>query len=320
MNIINIGGWYVGNTAILDWMDGFEELAFVKGDFNITRLENGIMDMLVETDPLKKLEMINVQKTFCYKSIYRVSRMLVGRYTKHLLKPKYSPHYDGHFKFHKVFFNYLSMYEKKIISKDNFDEVEFWKVWLSTLPSLDSGHKKFQHIVYQNPFFYDTTFDEHKEIWPKLFAPYKLIFVHRNPLDQFADIVNGNAHTEVTWPRFHGGTETMHPADRFLAISKKLYNARLEMAKKYTKEELVIFSFEDFLQEHERVTKGLKYFLDINTQRDEKNRRFMLESSLKNIGKGMLNEEVAYLLKDKRYVMEELNELREKLINHDNAI
>jgi hypothetical protein len=39
LNIINIGGWYVGNTAILDWMDGFEELAFVKGDFNITRLE-----------------------------------------------------------------------------------------------------------------------------------------------------------------------------------------------------------------------------------------------------------------------------------------
>jgi hypothetical protein len=53
MNVINIGGWYVGNTAILDWMDGFEELAFIKGDFAVARLEYGIMDMISDKLTLK---------------------------------------------------------------------------------------------------------------------------------------------------------------------------------------------------------------------------------------------------------------------------
>jgi len=320
VNVINIGGWYVGNTAILDWMDGFDELAFVKGDFNITRLENGIMDMLTEPERFKKIEMINIQKKACYKGLYTVSRIFIGRYTKHLLNFKSSPRYNGHLKFHKDLYEYLSRYEEKLISRENFDEIALWKGWLARLPLLDSGHKNFKHTVYQNPFFYDDTFDGHKTIWPKLFSPYKLIFVHRDPLDQFADIVNAKDHTLVYSPRFHGGTETMHPADRFLAISNKIYNARFKMAENYTKDELVIFSFEDFLQEHERVTKGLKYFLDINTKRDPKNRRFILKSSLKNIGKGKFNKEVTSLLKDKSYVMDELNELRKQLINHGNAI
>jgi hypothetical protein len=322
MNIINIGGWYVGNTAISDWMDGFEEIAFIKGEFNITRLENGIMDMIVEPDPLKKIEMIRIQKKACYKSPYIISRSFIGHYTKFLLKPNFSHtyDYDRNLGFYINFHSYLSKYEEKLISHEEFDEVELWRDWLNRLLSSNLAHKNSKHTVFQNPFFYNDTFDGHKDVWPKLFSPYKLIFVHRDPLDQFSDIVKNKAHTLVSWPRFHKGTETMHPADRFLIISKKIYNARLKMAENYTKDELAILSFENFLQEHSRVTKGLKNFLDIKTQRDDSNKRFILENSLKNIGKGKFNEEVASLLKGKEYVMEELNNLREQLMNHDNAI
>lgn len=320
MNIINIGGWYVGNSAILDWMDGFDELAFVKGDFNVVRLENGVMDILAEPNPFKKIEMINVQKKACYRGGCSVSRTFIRRYTKDLFKPKFSPSYGDHLKFYKDFYSQLSVYKTKLISHEDFDEIAFWNSWLTKLPFLEPAKKDFQHIIYSNPFFYDEMFAGHKNIWPKLFAPYKLIFVHRDPLDQFADIVKAKHHTLSSWPRFHGGTEAMHPADRFLAISKKIYKARLRMVENYTKDELVIFSFEDFLQEHERVTKSLKYFLEINTQRDSANQKFILESSLKNIGKGRFNEEVASLLKGKDYVMEELNCLRDRLITHNNAI
>lgn len=320
MNIINIGGWYVGNTAILDWMDGFEELAFVKGDFNITRSEAGVMDIIAEKNPSKKIVMIRQQKQECFKGIYRVSRSLIGRYTKHLFKPSIQPSYAGHFKFHRTFFSFLSEFENKIKKSETFDEIKFWKEWLSTLPALDSAHKNYTHTVYQNPFFYDETFDGHKSIWPELFSPYKMIFVHRDPLDQFADIVKSGGHLNVSWPRFHGETEEMHPADRFLTIAKKLYTARLRMAKDYSKDELVIFSFEDFLYEHERVTGALKTFLDIKSQRDPKNKRFFREQSIQNIGKGQFSVEVKNLLKDKHYVMDELNELRQQLIVHPNAI
>jgi hypothetical protein len=94
----------------------------------------------------------------------------------------------------------------------------------------------------------------------------------------------------------------------------------LKWLKTIKKNELIIFSFESFLQEHERVTKSLKIFLDIKTQRDSFNKKFILTNSLKNIGTGKFNEEAAILLKGKEYVMEELYDLREQLINHNNAI
>jgi len=68
------------------------------------------------------------------------------------------------------------------------------------------------------------------------------------------------------------------------------------------------------------MTKKLKTFLDVKTQKDNFNKRFILKDSLKNIGAGKFNKEVASLLKGKEYVMEELNDLREQLINHNNAI
>jgi hypothetical protein len=322
MNIINAGGWYVGNSAILDWMDGFDDLAFIRGDFNISRVENGIMDILSEPCPHKKIEMIRIQKNACFKGFYFTTRSFIGRYTKFLLKPNSSPtnDHDRNLRFYINLYNYLSIHEKKMTSCEEFDEIKLWSDWLAKLAPKSSDHKKFKHTVYQNPFFYNEIFDAHKDVWPKLFSPYKLIFIHRDPLDQFSDIVNDKAHTLVSWPRFHGGTETMHPADRFLTIAKKIYNARLKMAKNYKKDELVIFSFESFLQEHERVTKKLKTFLGVKTQKDSFNKRFILKNSLKNIGTGKFNEEAAILLKGKEYVMEELYDLREQLINHNNAI
>lgn len=320
MNVINIGGWYVGNTAVLDWLDGFDELAFVKGDFNVTRLENGVMDMIAVTDKNKKLTMIAHQKKDCYLGFYRVTKSFVGRYTKNLLKPRLSKSYNAHLGFFIDYYKFLSNYEKKIINNEVFDEIEFWKCWLGTLPSLDSSHKKFTQTVWQNPFFYDETFDGHKDIWPALFAPYKMIFVHREPLDQLADIVAKGDHLISSWPRFHGGTEEMHPADRYFTIAKKLYLARLRMAENYTKNDLVIFSFEDFLQEHDRVTKSLKLFLGIKGSRDPNNKRFVRENSIKNIGKGENNLEVLKLLEGKPYILRELNELRDKLSSHPLAI
>ncbi|WFE68808.1 hypothetical protein P8S54_00480 [Thiomicrospira sp. R3] len=320
MNIINIGGWYVGNTAILDWMDGFEELAFVKGDFNVTRLEGGIMDMMAEKDINRKLQLINNQKKESIKGLARAFKSLVGRYTKHIMKPRMSPSYNGHFRFHSDYLKYLSRYENMLKAGEKFDEINFWQNWLSTLPKLDSGHKNYKHIVYQNPFFYDETYAGHKDIWPQIFSPYKMIFVHRDPLDQFSDIVNSGGHLNVSWPRFHGGTENMHPADRYFSIAKKLYTARLRMAENLTKDDLVIFSFEDFLQNHERVTTELKSFLDISSERNQNNKRFVREKSLKNIGKGQHNQEALKLLENKKYVLDELNELRNKLSEHRCAI
>jgi hypothetical protein len=278
------------------------------------------MDMISEKDINRKLQFINKQKKESIKGVARAFKSFVGRYTKHLMKPRMSPRYNGHFRFHSDYLKYLSRYENMLKAGEKFDEINFWQDWLATLPKLDSGHKSYKHTVYQNPFFYDETYDGHKDIWPQLFSPYKMIFVHRDPLDQFSDIVNSGGHLNTSWPRFHGGTENMHPADRYFTIAKKLYTARLRMAKNLTKEDLVIFSFEDFLQNHDRVTSELKLFLYITGERNQNNKRFVREQSLKNIGKGQHNKEALKLLEGKDYILEELNGLRNKLNENSCAI
>lgn len=320
MNIINVGGWYGGNTAVMDWMRGFDEIAFVDGEFNILRLEGGIMDLIAEKDKSKKLKLIHLLKRECYIGYYKILRTFVARYTKNYFKTLPSKKHTGYLKFYRDLYSYLSNYENMIKKSALFDEVSFWKPWISSLGNLGYPHKKYNFTVFHNPFYYKEQFDGHYNIWPDLFSPYKMIFIHRDPLDQFTDIVKDGAHLKASVPRFHGETKDMHPADRFLHISKKIYLARIRLASLHTKNQLIIFSFEDFINKHDRVTSDLKCFLDIKSQRDPKNTRFVKEQSILNIGKGQFSEEVKSLLKGKPYVLCELNELRQQLIQHPNAI
>ncbi|WP_298448159.1 sulfotransferase [uncultured Marinobacter sp.] len=319
MNVINSGGWFVGNTAVLDWMDGFEEFSFIKGDFHISRLESGIMDMIATQNFEKKNEMISKNKVDCYLGAYKIVRNVVGRYTKNMFKSRQEPAYFLRPAYYRFFYKALCTYERNISSND-FDEVSFWRLWLNELASRLSAKGNFQYSVFQNPFFYDEMFDEHSDLWPKLFAPFKLVFVHRDPLDQFADIVLSGSHLDTSSPRFHGGTEHLHPADRFLEISKKIYKARLKIASETSTDDLIVFSFEDFLLNHDRVTSRICDFFKISTARDQNNRRFELNKSLKNIGNGKDNEIVSELLDGKDYVVRELEVWRERLSSLPHSI
>jgi hypothetical protein len=319
MNIINSGGWYVGNTAVLDWMDGFDEISFIKGDFHISRLENGIMDMISVKDLEQKNYMISKNKIDCYLGAYKISRNFIGRYTKNILKSRQEAAYNLRPAYYFNFYKALCVYERKITEND-FDEVRFWRSWLNDLADKLSVKSNFRYNVFQNPFFYDETFDGHSDLWPELFYPFKLVFVHRDPLDQFTDIVLSGSHIDTSSPRFHGGTESLHPADRFLEISKKVYKARLKIASEKSADELIVFSFEDFLLNHDRVASGIKNFFKISTDRDPNNRRFDLNKSLRNIGNGKHNEAVLELLDGKEYVMMELDILRKKLSSLPHSI
>jgi hypothetical protein len=312
MNVINSGGWYVGNTAVLDWMDGFEEISFVKGDFDIARLENGVMDMIASPDLMAKRRMIKRNKVYCYKGSRRVARHLLGKYTRHLFKERHEGAFVFRPAFYISFYRALCSYENGL-NDEEFNEIGFWKAWLLELSETLASKEGFKYSFFQNPFFYDETYDAHANIWPELFSPYKMIFVHRNPLDQFADIVKSNAHLDASSSRFHGNTQAMHPADRFFEISKKIYNARLRMAKEIPKTELIVFSFEDFLLKHEFVTLNIKNFLHIESERDVRNTRFELSESIKNIGKGESNKAVAELLTGRKYIIDELEALRTEL-------
>lgn len=321
VNIINAGGWYVGNTAILDWLDGFEEVAYIKGDLNICRQENGLLDILAESRVEAKLVLLNKIKKdslFCAKNL---TRAFIGRYTKHLFKRVKPIPYSSSFSYYKSLYNFCNGYINGIMRHSDFDEIEYTRNWLHNLALISVESKaKVNNIVYQNPFFYSETFAGHDGVWEKLFNPYKLIFVHRDPVDQFCDIVRSGDHKLASWARFHGDTSSLHPVERFLVISKKIYTARIRIAKESTKNNLLIFSFEDFILDHETIACDLKNYLGINSERDHNNKRFLLSESKKNINKGQFDNKTIQLLSGRESAISEIRSMREELIQIYNGM
>ncbi|MBO1923738.1 hypothetical protein [Thiomicrorhabdus sp. 6S3-12] len=320
INVINIGGWNVGNGAIVEWLDSIDQVARIQGEFNITRAPGGVLDLLAEQDSERKERLIKALSAQCNKGMLRGFKRKVRGL---LFTRKRDLEYKNLYEFHRGLKTTLLEHQALLKSGAVFDEFDLWRKWLASLAELYPSDQKRKVLLFQNPFFYDETFDLHSKVWPELFNPYKLIFVHRDPLDQWSDIVTKKEHlmtrSTITGSRPFKGTEEMHPADRFLHIAKNNYLARLRMAKEYTRDNLIVFSFEDFINSHDFVTRELLHFLDVE-QSPRRQSSFDLSVSRKNIGIGKNNAEALQLLEGKDYVLEELYELRDQLINTEQSI
>lgn len=307
MNILNVGGWYVGNSAILDWMDGFDQVEFIRGDFNVARVNNGIMDIIAESDIELKRKIIKKLQYQCVIGFYRCLRY---RFKKVFVEKKiiFNKDHDYTYTFNFTLLIALEKF-KKDLNVNKTDEIIYWKKWLSKLTK-----KKFtEHSVFQNPFFYLETFDGHEGIWQELFSPFKLIFVHRDPYDQLLDVINSGAYLDHSWPRFHGSTADLHPIERFHLIAKKIYQARLRMAKRYSPEQLLIISFEDFVKNHDVVSSRVKFFLEIGDDEPNYSKFFNVKSSEKNIGNGKNDPFLLELINNKTHLLKELEAYRDEL-------
>ncbi len=311
MYIINSGGWYVGNSAIIDWLSKIDGIGYIHGDLNVFRLEDGIMDMLSEKDLLKKRIMIRKNKKACFKgnafALKSVFKKLLGGSLESLNNLEY--YYRA--KYYYFYYVALSNYEKKL-GIDTFNEKQYWVAWLHELSFLFSTNfeNSRKYTVLQNPFFYDETYDGHKNVWPELFKPYKLIFVHRDPLDQLSDIVETGALFDSSWARFHGDTSSLEPFDRFFEISKKLYNGRLRLLETHNRKNSLVLAFEDFILNHEVTASNLFEFLGLPSQTV----CWDPAPSKKNIGKGKEDSKVQQLISGKEHMIDELMVLRDKLI------
>jgi hypothetical protein len=331
INILCQGGWHVGQSALLDWLDGFEEISLVSGENEYLRKENGVFDLLAENNISEKLKILNSLKLDAFSGIYH---SLVS-YSSFLFKKKFAKsqftdeivsRWERQKKvFRYISFNtslchYVSVEQRKLLYNKPFDEMAHWGKWLSYINHIGSKKKKANLYVQHNPFFYKEIIPNHEGIWQKFFEPFKIIFVYRDFLmDQFSDFVTYKSYIPFAHRSYYG-TEHLHAADRYFELIKRIYLARLRMAKEYSPDQLIVLSFEDFLQNHQAVTAKLKSFLSIKSERDPYNKRFILEQSMKNIGNGKNNTEALSWLEGRPHIMKELYELKEQLANLPHAI
>jgi hypothetical protein len=315
-NILFQWGWYSGTGAVVDWLDGFEEANTITNQGSYFSTEDGIYDLLTEEDIAKKLKII---KNLKIKIITNAIELLPFEYYRRLVKHIHpSDYYNRKFiSYFFTFYHFLSQEARKLRRGHSVDEYLHWKKWLNYSSRLGSK-KKFAILnCHANIFNCGEMFSGHNNIWPKLFEPFKLIFVHRDPLDQFADLVKEDRHLNVNChiaPRYFGSdVGCLSAIDRFFITNKRFHLAKLRMAEQYGPDRMAIVSYEDFLQKHSTISEQLKSFLGIKSERNPKNDHFVLEQSMKNIGIGKDNKQALSLLAEKPHVLDELYKLREQL-------
>ncbi|WP_063660033.1 sulfotransferase [Aliivibrio fischeri] len=324
MNLLCIGGWFSGNSAILDCIDSHENIKYLKSDFDILRQTNGIMDLIIEKELKKKEEIIKINIKFCTKLLFKEIKFILGKYTKYLFKSKefhrdrqYKKRYNDNINFNISLIYKFAVYFIRchFFEMTEDEQVAFWKNWLA----ISSLNEK-DYVVYCNPIYYDNFEPEHKELWPKLFSPYKIILVHRNPLDQFYDIYMKEGMSDTSVARFFKGSEELEPIQRFHYIVKKIHEARLNLINTYSKDELLLISFEDFVENSHVHLNEIVGFLGLSNCSFSNSERFDAEKSCRNIGIWKSNEHVKDLIIKNSEIVDELMIMRAELIDAYNGV
>ena len=294
--IFIIGLYWSGSSAVFDWLKGFEEdVVVVPGEFDIFRKPGKIASIISsETSTAKK----NAATTFLKKSLKtKLRRQIIS--DKNLIRIKNRvkiilnklggknykiPSIDT-IKFdesdyaNSTTIKYLKEYLKNI-EKANFDEIKFWKKWLDEI--LLPYSKTNKTLILDQPIFLTS----HSKIWSQLFSEFKIVMVHRNPADQFAEIIRqGVIHVKRGYLIDYFDSKN-HYNEKDLAISfaemlKEKYERLLDLKECYN-EHLISFSFEEFIQNYLVKSEELKKALDIKTK--NKATFFDPNKSLKNIG------------------------------------
>jgi hypothetical protein len=316
LNVLMNWGFFSGTGAIEDWLDDYENVLNINIGYWFTT-ENRIFDILGETDRGKKLILLNKLRKLVFLDGYNFLPGYIHGLYKNTIHRNYYDKWE-YWSFYSSFFHFINIELRELSNDRPFDEYKHWQKWLHKLSYIGSKKKKADIFVHHNSFNCPMIFSGHENIWPHFYDPFKLIFVHRDPLDQFADLVNEENHLNNFWgknTRSIGSDDVifLDAADRFFVTSKKFYLARLEYAKKYTLDTMLIVSFEDFILKHDLVTKKIALFLDFDIKTPKIHNGFLAEDSKKNIGIGQNNEKVMDLLKHKSYIVEELNDLRDQL-------
>ncbi|GAC10540.1 hypothetical protein [Paraglaciecola chathamensis] len=308
MTVLSLGGWYVGNSAVLDWLDGFSSYYYLRGDFHDLRKYGGLYDCIVEKDHQRKCQIVDSElKHFC-KGLLRptkafFNKSINGKVPNHPSLLNYNI---------LMLFNYLT-FRVHIRNKD-FDQLAFWKKRLAMLTKISDNRDA--KLVLQNPTYYDDIAPEHSAIWRELFENPKMFFVHRDPVDQFVqiyladDLKYGNT-------RFRAGTENLNPVERYFYITKRTYISRINMLKKFPPNQLAVINFEKFAYASDEAIKPIRDFFDICSEREF---NFNFEMTRGNVGLSKKNENVVHHLKEYSGQLEELYQLRNELSAAEHSV
>lgn len=296
-NILIIGLLATGSSAVIDLLREYEDVHVIPGEFNDYRAPGLVADQINSNEPDEFQNEIAKLTGFKNKL-----RLLYGIFP--ILQFN-----KGIFRGFKKRLNYslarvkqitlLNQLNKELISSISADEKLTHTVqWIRKIGRTNNKDRKF--VVFNQPLLPANDIG----IWRKVFSPFKLIVVYRNPYDQFAEIVQrGNLMAPYNAPFLSLGSVTLETifgrsrksAFRFHIEAMQKRNEWIELLKaELNKDELLLVDFEDIANDSDRYREIIQIFLGLTSE--QHTRKGMYFDSIRakksiNINKGILNDE-----------------------------
>lgn len=296
--ILVSGTYFSGSSAVTDFLSEFDGVLRIPGEFDDFRRIGLVGDSLIYPPvpyPLRFNEYISRNRSHSFVSnvfggaggaggrrgsIHRtVDLLLDALLTLRGLKKNNRRGLDA-----------LEEYAKKITSVGSFQEkLILAKEWLSEVERLNCDGEKFQYTLFDQPIFHG----QHQNIWPRVFDPYKLIIVIRNPLDQLAQLIgNRNYFLDHSTCLTHGiheiyGADSTGMINYQLAALGGRYRSILKSIEIIPANKILIIPFEELVNQYSRYTEKLLRFVTEKKMDLEHSRPmefFDPKISCKNIG------------------------------------
>jgi len=291
INILVNGILYSGSSALKDLIREYDNIGYFPNEFDDFRAPGLIADQLKD-DSLEYPNEINKITKF-----KRLRAKIV--YKLFPINPLSEKFYNRTFN-HIVFFrnrlnnnkriHYLKTLSGKLDKNFSLDKkIDLTKNYIQQIGSIYAKHKDY--LLFDNPIL--TTTDV--SVWSKVFKPFKLIFIVRDPRDQLADIIKqGLLYVPYGSPYMNlagANIEAIYGRNRFGAIKffSDAIKARMEGIERLErilhKEDILVMDFEGLIEEYDKYKSVLEKFLNVDSSGHiNKNRYLIPEDSKNNIG------------------------------------
>lgn len=298
-NILVVGIYWSGSGAVVDYLKGHPGCFTPNGEFTDIKREGRVISAVTASSGTRAMHCIRMMRleTIAGKLPAACIQHLAGKRQEDLPLKKQWRHTQLKLKA-------LRRCQDHIRNGGDHTDPTPWRQWIREMGEVYAPDK--QAVVWNQPLWIGS----HEQIALDIFNPCKLIVVHRDPEDQFAEVERqGKLGKAKSDPAFSG--DRSDPVAFVLdGITRKL-ESLVSLKKALPASDILTMPFETFVTDHGAAEARVCEFAGIPATRDS-GPFFRPEQSRKNVGIGQASH-IQSMLAPYRDRIQRMSTLRQQL-------
>lgn len=301
LNILVAGIYWSGSGAVVDYLKGHPDCYVPRGEFTDFKRSGRIGSILEAKSASKAKWLARAMRLETALGKLPAARLKQANGTDQSKLPL-----KEQVKHNRLKLDYLGRYREHLANGGSPSDGSVWNQWLNAVGREYAEGKSA--IVWNQPIWVG----KHEQTWPAVFSPFKLIVVHRDPIDQFAEVVRqGKIGKRKSDPAFDD-SEKDDIAYVLKGIAAKMQSL-MALQEQLTESRMLAVSFETFVKSHKAEAQRICNFLGF-PEAQIPSAPFDPSYSVRNIGIGD-TDEIRSMLRGYRPLVDQLYELRAQFDN-----